>query len=79
MAMYRRLDPEPGLLTGVWIPSRGYVYAFGFPNAAIEYTKVFGYAHPKTCLQNLGPGTSHLKIGREGSLCMKYIWLRLDS
>ncbi len=30
-----RLDPQPGLHTGVWIPNQGYTHVFGFPIGAI--------------------------------------------
>ena len=33
-ATYRRLDPQPRLHTGVWIPNRGYTRVFGSPTAA---------------------------------------------
>ena len=33
-SMPGRLDPQMGLRTGVWIPNRGYIQVFGFPNAA---------------------------------------------
>ena len=33
-AMYRRLDPQPRLHTGVWSPSRGYTWVFGVATAA---------------------------------------------
>ena len=32
--MTKRLDPQPWLRTGVWIPNRGYTQVFGFPTGA---------------------------------------------
>ena len=32
--MPRRLDPQPRLRTGGWIPNRGYIQVIGFPTAA---------------------------------------------
>ena len=34
LSMPRRLDPQTGLRTGVWIPNCGYTWVFGFPTAA---------------------------------------------
>ena len=57
LSMPRRLDPQPGLRTGVWIPNRSYIQVFGFPTAATQvvgvphrgYTRVFGVPNGRSC------------------------------